>query len=313
MGINMKKITVLMSTYNGEKYIREQLDSIFSQKDVDINLLIRDDGSTDSTLEILRSYQRNHQNMDVIYDGENVKPCLSFLRLIKMAVETDYYALADQDDIWDDDKLCIAINMLETFPTNVPALYFSNLKIVDENDVYYRQSHEKPIDISNKYSCLVEPKATGCTVVYNQALAMFVHDRIPSTFSMHDTFLFTIAALCGNVIYDYNAHIDYRQHGSNSVGTYLKNKPVKAYIRQIHRLFNRDLQPRYENATQIYTLYGKYFKENDPKCFEKLETIIQYKDSFRRKAKLLFDRELRPSKDGLYLIRFYILVLLNLL
>lgn len=309
----MKKITVLMSTYNGEKYIKEQLDSIFDQKGVDLNLLIRDDGSTDATVEILRNYQRNHQNMNIICDGENLKPCLSFLRLVNMALETDYYALADQDDIWDDDKLCTAINMLETFPTSVPALYFSNLKIVDENDIFYRKSHERPIDISNKYSCLVEPKATGCTVVYNRALAMFVHDRMPSTFSMHDTFLFMIAAMCGNVIYDYNAHIDYRQHGSNSVGTYLKNKPVKAYIKQIQRLFDRNLQPRYENAVQIFTLYGDYFKENDPDCLEKLETIIRYKDSVCSKAKLLFDRELRPSKGGLYLIRFYILVLLNLL
>ena len=95
----MKTVAVLMSTYNGENYIKEQIESIFNQKGVIVKLYVRDDGSKDRTLEILKDYNVNLEK------GTNIGYIKSFMWLIKNVPFADYYALADQDDVWDEDKL----------------------------------------------------------------------------------------------------------------------------------------------------------------------------------------------------------------
>ena len=107
----MKKIIVLMSTYNGEKYLQVQLDSILSQENVDLELLVRDDGSTDSTKTILERYQS--EGKLTWYSGKNKKPAYSFFDLLGKCKDADYYAFADQDDFWHEDKLINAIKRLE--------------------------------------------------------------------------------------------------------------------------------------------------------------------------------------------------------
>ena len=108
----MYKVQVLLSTYNGEKYIREQLDSILTQKDIEVSILIRDDGSTDSTVDIIHEYCSNNSDIKLI-KGSNMGACKSFFELFKEAdMGYDYYALADQDDYWYADKLTVACNML---------------------------------------------------------------------------------------------------------------------------------------------------------------------------------------------------------
>ena len=144
-------ITVLMSTYNGEKYLQEQLDSIFAQRDVTLHLIVRDDCSTDSTVELLRENQKKHPEMQVFIGSRNLKPCRSFFKLISENTSDDYYALSDQDDIWDEDKLIIAIKKLQKCDTTKPALYFSNFRIVDENNTFYRNSHSVSRQTNNKY------------------------------------------------------------------------------------------------------------------------------------------------------------------
>ena len=95
----MNKILILMSTYNGEKYLSEQLNSLLLQENVNIKILIRDDGSTDNTHKILNFYSSNYPNISW-YTGENKGPALSFMDLLFNAPESDYYAFCDQDDVW---------------------------------------------------------------------------------------------------------------------------------------------------------------------------------------------------------------------
>ena len=97
-------VCVLMSTYNGEQFIREQLESICSQNGVNVTLLIRDDGSKDNTLSILKSFEEKIP-MRVITDGENLGPGNSFMELVYQAGDFDFYAFSDQDDIWKNNKL----------------------------------------------------------------------------------------------------------------------------------------------------------------------------------------------------------------
>ena len=202
----MDHITVLMSTYNGEKYLQEQLDSILNQKNVEVRLIVRDDGSIDRTREILFDYQKAYPNVHVILDNLKLYACMSFLSLITTISDDDYFALADQDDIWELDKLERAISMLKTIGEDQISLYFSNLKIVDSTGKFYRYSHDTERKLDNKYSSLLDNQMTGCTAVYNRKLAEFVQGKMPERFSMHDTYLFIVAAFFGKTIYRVYGH-----------------------------------------------------------------------------------------------------------
>ena len=129
--MNTKSVQVVMSTYNGEKYLKEQIDSILSQEGVDVRLYIRDDGSSDRTTDILASYQE-HKNVK-IEKGNNLGFAKSFLTALDECDEADYYAFSDQDDVWEKDKLSTAIEILEEESQSTPLLYCSALQRVDEN------------------------------------------------------------------------------------------------------------------------------------------------------------------------------------
>ena len=160
-----------MSSYNGEKYIKEQIDSILAQEEVEIYLLIRDDGSRDATLDILEKYEKL-DNVRLI-KGENLGVKKSFLSLIAMAPDYfDYYALSDQDDYWLTDKMISAINHIEGAGENLDDnfLYYSNTCLVDEN---LFPLNEKGYNVDRPYNfgeILIRNCASGCTYVFGRKL-----------------------------------------------------------------------------------------------------------------------------------------------
>lgn len=113
-----KTVAVLMATYNGERFLREQLDSLLNQKDVTVKILVRDDNSKDSTVSILEEYKS--KSLLQWYTGEHLGVEKNFLDLLRHAPEADYYAFCDQDDVWDDNKLSVAINHLRNLDLNKP-------------------------------------------------------------------------------------------------------------------------------------------------------------------------------------------------
>ena len=118
-----------MSTYNGEKYIDEQIDSVLAQKNVRVDLLIRDDGSKDETVRIIKRYCEKFDNIK-FYEGPNLKPARSFLNLIETAeLNYDYYAFCDQDDVWHEDKLYQAIEKIgKKKDSQKPILYYCGVE-----------------------------------------------------------------------------------------------------------------------------------------------------------------------------------------
>ncbi|MBO5261304.1 MAG: glycosyltransferase family 2 protein [Coprococcus sp.] len=215
----MNKVVVLMSTYNGEKYIEEQLYSILSQSDVDIKLIIRDDGSNDSTIDIIRNYMERDSRIKLII-GENYGPAFSFWNLLQSASDCDYYAFSDQDDVWDKDKLKIAIDSIKC-NKEIPALYYSNTRLVNSDNTYIIQSkHSSYESIIPTFSQLVmENNAVGCTMVWNRKLQGIAREITPKSMRMHDHLLFLICKLCGGfVFHDKTSHINYRQHNTNVIG-----------------------------------------------------------------------------------------------
>lgn len=294
-----------MSTYNGEQYVREQIDSILHQEGVDVFLLIRDDGSKDSTLSILEEYCKNYKNVKY-YQDKNVGPANSFIDLIIKADYCDYYAFADQDDVWESNKLAVGIDKLNTLDQSRPAMYYSNLKIVDENLQFCRMSHSKPQLPRNKYTAIIDNMSTGCTTVFNRAAAESVKKHPPKYCAMHDAWMYLVCSLYGSLVYDFDGYIQYRQHSKNVVGTYLKRKTIKNYYYKIKRLLNKKNQPRYVNAINFYDAYENDLDEKDR---EKVLKLVNYKKSFKNKMKLLFDKDIKATGFWLNLrYRFLILV-----
>ena len=290
----MKTVCVLLSTYNGEKYLTEQIESLLKQSNVELSILARDDRSSDSTVSILKNFSEKYPNFKY-YKGDNVRPAKSFFDLIINAPESDYYAFCDQDDVWDEDKLSIAVAMLEKEDNTKPNMYYSNLRIVDQDLVFYRLSHETPSTQDSKYSCLTEDMATGCTVVFNKKTAEYVKSGTPDYCSMHDTWIYMICKFFGTTVYDFEAHISYRQHGNNVVGTYLGKKSMDIYVKRIKRLFDRKLQPRYNNAQNFYKTFGDRLSSKDRK---KVLELVEYKESIGKKWKLLADKEIHTSSKS---------------
>lgn len=223
--LNRNQVAVVMSTYNGEKYIREQINSILDQEDVEISLFIRDDGSNDNTLSIIKEYDMKYKNIHLILDGQNLGPAVSFMHLLYQINGYDYYAFADQDDLWKKRKVITGIQSIQNI--NKPALYCSNqILYIDGKETGYRFKSKPPIDY---LSTLFANKISGCTMLFNdQLFHILVNDQTRVSdeilrLRMHDTWVMLVADLMGTIVYDSSSYIDYRIHSNNTVGVKRKS------------------------------------------------------------------------------------------
>ena len=222
----LNRIVVLLSTYNGELYINEQIDSLLSQK-VPLNhrldIYIRDDGSSDNTSTLLKSYENEFDSINLLIDHQSLGAKKSFLKLLE-SVDSDFYLFCDQDDIWLENKVEESINAISGF--TCPALFFSNLSLVNElgfdlgKDFWSAQGISTKFFI-NKENFLYNSLVTGCTVAFNDSLKKCFLEFIPHWDSIfyHDHILSIIAAKRGNIVYSNSCLIKYRQHQSNVVGS----------------------------------------------------------------------------------------------
>lgn len=277
-----------MSTYNGEKYLREQIDSILAQKEVKIELLVRDDGSSDNTIAILDEYKE--KKLLDWYDGENLGPARSFLDLLIKAGEYDYYAFSDQDDYWIPEKLNVAIKKLEDIDENIPAVYFSNKEIVDEHLENGRLADSVAPVVSFR-SSIVRNIATGCTMVFNAKLRDKVLIYQPKYLEMHDSWIYRVClAIKGRAIYDGNAYIKYRQHSRNVIGA---NDGVLVKIeRRTKKFFDPDHE-REKVSKELLKGYANFMYQADK---DWLEDLKRYRTDRRAKKRLLRDKSYKTEK-----------------
>lgn len=216
----LPRVKVLMSAYNGEKYIVQQIDSILNQKDVEISLIIRDDSSTDNTLEVLSNYESSPY-IEII-KGKNIGCGNSFMEMLYNCGDADYFALADQDDLWFPEKLIMAIKKIENY-SDKPVLYTSNQTITDEflqiKGLRYQDSPKFELD-----DIIMGNNLAGCTFVINRKLKELLtsYERRPSPdflrIRIHDAWICAFSKCVGEVVYDCNSYMLYRQHSNNVVG-----------------------------------------------------------------------------------------------
>lgn len=269
----MYRCLVLLSTYNGEKYLPELLDSVMAQKDVLTDVLARDDGSKDKTVEILKKNDRVQ-----VYTGENLKPAKSFLDLIlKADASYDYYALCDQDDVWKADKVISAIEHIKD--SNKPTLYSSAVEVVDRDLNFIRKSFTDNSFKDPLYDILTYG-TPGCTFVFNKALMQKLKEYKPTTISMHDSWIsFVCLAVNGLFYSDHEAYILYRQHDANVLGAQRHSlKDTLAGIIKNKNVLRSDM------AKEI--LIG-YSYGMSPKTKEAFCAFAEYKENFRYKMRIL--------------------------
>ena len=284
----MYTVQVLLSSYNGEKYIEEQIESILKQEEVEISLLVRDDGSTDNTIQILKRLSKDSRI--TYYEGSNIKSARSFMELLNKSGEFDYFAFADQDDVWDCKKIISAINKLKE-NTDKPSLYISALEVTDEN---LNTIEIKKVDGNFSFEgALIKNFATGCTQVFNKKLRDIIKSYTPDYIIMHDSWITRVCyAIGGNVVIDNNTYIKYRQHSGNVLG--YKDTGLKKIKRQFKIAFVDNISMRVNIAKELKKGYEKQLTLN---AKEVVNNLIKYQNDKKAKKWLLKNKKFRTNNS----------------
>jgi hypothetical protein len=217
-------VAILMATYNGARFLDEQLASIVRQRHQQWTLFVSDDGSKDDTCEKLTvTQERWGAHRLTLLEGPGRGFVANFLSLTcNTEINADFYAWCDQDDIWCDDKLDVALDWIKTIPKNIPALYCGRTVLICESGLYAGISplFTRPAHFANS---LVQNIGGGNTMVFNQAARALLQEagdaiEVPS----HDWWAYQLISGAGGMInYDPNPKVLYRQHDENLVGTNL--------------------------------------------------------------------------------------------
>ncbi len=290
----MKSVAVLISTYNGEKYLREQLDSILNQIEVEIELFVRDDGSSDNTKTILSEYAEKHNNIHLNF-AENVGVGNSFMNLLySVPHKFDFYAFADQDDIWLENKLFEAVKLLGE---SGKLLYASNMECVDKYGVSLGlrwKTNDKRIFTSPE-GIISANVLCGCTMLMVKSFVKLICEESnrPSEIILrlknHDGWIAAVAAVYDGLIFDNRSFIKYRQHGENVVGAYKANFKQRLKQRK-NKLFNKNLRcPRSRQSREICEKFPEraakfpllQISANTKSCKDK-KVIIRHQAEFRK-------------------------------
>ncbi len=287
------EVLILMSTWNGIEFLQTQIDSILAQEKVNVTLFIRDDGSSDGTQQLLNQYSQNFSNIQW-YQGDNIKPAKSFMDLIyKSSNQYDYYAFSDQDDYWLPLKLYSGIQKLRDIKNQKePLLYFSKKNLVDRNlkDLNYTDSYVRDVSLG---AALLKSVASGCTMIFNAELFAELQSYHPINISMHDAWVYRVATALGQVVYDSNSYILYRQHGNNTVGAELMNRQQR-WIHRLSHLRSRKKNLWYSNLAK--ELIKGYANKLEPDKYQLIYNFSRIPESVVARFKLIFSTKLKSQK-----------------
>lgn len=238
----MEKVDILLATYNGEKFISQQIDSILSQTYSNFRLLISDDCSTDGTRKILQEYKAKDSRIELFFQGKNLGVIKNFEYLLKK-VENKFYMLSDQDDIWKENKIQRSIEKIINSESD---LVYSDLEVVDENLNVIYESYWKlkgiyrKIKKYNNFNALyLNNFITGCTLISKKEFIKYILP-LPeeSKFVLHDYWISLVVSQKGKISYIEEPLIKYRQHKNNKIGSKKQSDTLKS-IDEIRELFIR--------------------------------------------------------------------------
>ncbi|HGK4756987.1 TPA: glycosyltransferase [Enterobacter cloacae] len=291
------KIAVLLSTYNGMNYIREQLASLYDLyvDDCSIDIHIRDDGSSDETVKLIKDFMVNKPNI-FLYEESNIGVINSFLSLVKKIDGYDFYAFCDQDDHWEPLKLMAGIVKMRQVSLSLPMIYCTAYDYVDSQLSYIgRFVSASDFSISN---LLIENCAPGCTMLFNSSLRdRFNNINIPEIEKrvvMHDWLFLLLAAYYGQIIYDRNSYLQYRQHANNVIG---KKSGVVSIIKSKVKQFKREIErPQHLLYSQIELLSEITADDPSSEMHRLSYSFINSQDTFFSRLKYICKSEIKRVK-----------------
>ena len=281
----MKKVDILLATYNGEQYLKEQLDSILAQSYNEFRLLISDDASTDDTIRILKEYEEKDNRITVFFQKENSGVIKNFEFLLER-VENEYYMFSDQDDIWKEDKIEKSIKRIEETDSS---LVYTDLEVVDSDLNVTYKSYWKLKGIYNKIkkynnfeSLYLNNFVTGCTIISKKE---FIDEVLPlpntSKFVLHDYWIPLVLSQKNKISYIEEPLIKYRQHKNNKIGSKKKVDELKEF-EEVRELFIR-----------VKKEHFKVFIENEEKFIdERIKKLnveaLEYYEMLEKKKNINF-------------------------
>lgn len=259
----MEQISIVMATYNGAVYIKEQLDSIINNTYQNWTLEVCDDGSSDETIAIVNEYITKYPGRISLHrNKKNLGVVRNFLEGVSRATG-DYIMFADQDDVWLPDKIsCTLEKMKETEQghLDLPVVVFTDAKVVDERLQEIAPSFHGISGLdTNKTDLphlLMENKLIGCTMIFNRATAKLLY-TFPQNARYHDWWIGLLAASMGKIGYLQKSTLLYRQHGNNEVGV----RNFVSYVKKRLQFLKKQKQTLLENQKQAAELLEIYEQE----------------------------------------------------
>ena len=265
-----KKVNIILPTYNGSLFIRKMLQSLLDQSYDNIDIYIRDDGSTDNTLEIVREVSQSNQTSKriiVIEDDQgNLRCPKSFYTILAKCEPADYYSFCDQDDIWLDTKIEWAVELLEKEDSNIPLLYYSSYDYQDTEGSFIRQA-ELQSDVLPVERTLFYTAASGFTLVFNEASRQSFILGVDPGVELHDRYLLRAAACFGKAIYDprITAH-HIRHENAVTVQDNTRFDILKSYLKE-EVLGNRARETK-DQIRYFYTIFKDKMNTEQIALFE---------------------------------------------
>jgi len=281
--VHSPPVEVLLATYNGERFLREQIDSILLQDYKNLRVLARDDGSNDSTTAILKEYEHRFpdrfRTMPPGAPTGNAKD--NFLLLMKAAT-SDYVCFSDQDDIWLPGKVSRTMQAMSTLElqhgTNSPLLVFTDLQVVDDSlktlhESLWRLAGVDPDQIHRLATVLVHNPVTGCTMLINRRL-LDIAVKMPGEAAMHDSWIALLASAFGASEAVAAKTVLYRQHDRNVIGIDAHKKSWREQIAGFFQREGRVLQWK-ANERKVEALLRIHKEELSPKHRKLLEAYLR--------------------------------------
>ncbi len=280
-------VDILLATHNSEKYIIEQLDSLLEQTYTDIRILIRDDGSSDNTVDIIKYYmQANPDRIKLVEDGKSAGSAAKNFMLLAKQAEADYVMFCDHDDFWMPNKVEVSITEIQKIEAeqgkDTPVLVYTDYAVADANLQVLDVNAEGNQDFSfngELEKLIVQNYVTGCLMAINKALCAKIGDYNESML-MHDWWIAILASAMGVVKHVPVVTMKYRQHGSNEVGAV----DVKSFNYRLNKLFAKQTKSNMNICYNQIKAFADEYKNQIPK--DKYQIIENYLSIPDKKLKI---------------------------
>lgn len=291
----MKKVVVILPTYNGEKYLEELLDSIYNQSYPNIEIITRDDCSTDKTGSIILKYSKKKikgRKITIIDNENKILKCPDcFIKLLEVAPVADYYCFCDQDDVWLPNKIEDAVKEIEKKSYKEPTLHFGSYDFCTF-DLKFLYKSPSLKNESSLYQVAYDYWPLGFNITFNRALYDKVMKKRPKKIYYHDCWFAQVAAGVGNFICSNESTVKYRRQ--EGAVTYFNRNTLSLYLCRIKRFFTNDkkeLLKLKRILKEYYKLYKKDLNNEDKNLLDIL-TNDNIKNYFKR---IFFPKKLRQK------------------